>query len=198
MVADYANDIALLANTLAQAESLLHSREQAACGIDFHVNADKTEYMCFTQSDNNLHTKWWLSETSGQVHLPRKQRLIFQKWHQHVTSEGMDSYRSYGSQTSDKIKHNFFQAAVVSILLYGCTTWTLTEEKRLDGNCTRILRALFNKYWKQHPTKQLLYLPTISKTIQIRGTRHAGHCWKNKSEFISDPFTRTRKSRMAS
>ena len=48
-VADYAVDIGLLANTLAQAESLLHSLERAAAGIGLHVNADKTEYMCFNR-----------------------------------------------------------------------------------------------------------------------------------------------------
>ena len=42
--ADYANDIALQANTPAQAKTLLHSLEQAAGGIALHVNADKTEY----------------------------------------------------------------------------------------------------------------------------------------------------------
>ena len=31
------------------------------------------------------------------------------------------------SDLTDKMKHSFFQAAVVSILLYGCTTWTLTK-----------------------------------------------------------------------
>ena len=33
------------------------------------------------------------------------------------------------------MKRSFFQAAVVSILLYGCTTWTLTKrlKKKLDG-----------------------------------------------------------------
>ena len=40
---------ALLANSPVQAKTLLHSLEQAACGIGFHVNADKTEYMCFNQ-----------------------------------------------------------------------------------------------------------------------------------------------------
>ena len=73
--------------------------------------------------------------------------------------------------------------SVVSILLYGCTTWTLTIrlEKKLDGNYTRILRAILNKSWRQHPTKHQLYghLPPITKTIQIRRTRHAGHCWKS-------------------
>ena len=47
--ADYADDIALLTNTPAQAETLLHSLEWAAAGIGLHVNSDKTEYMCFNQ-----------------------------------------------------------------------------------------------------------------------------------------------------
>ena len=46
---DYANDIAILANAPAQAETLLHNLEQAAEGIGFHVNAHKTEYTCFNQ-----------------------------------------------------------------------------------------------------------------------------------------------------
>ena len=83
-----------------------------------------------------------------------------------------------------------FQAAVVSILLYGCTTWTLTKrlEKKLDGNYTRMLRAILNKSWRQHPTRHQLYghLPPITKTIQVRGTRHAGHWWRSRDELISD------------
>ena len=43
--ADYADDIVILANTPNQAETLLHSLEQAATGIDLHVNAHKTEYV---------------------------------------------------------------------------------------------------------------------------------------------------------
>ena len=91
---------------------------------------------------------------------------------------------------TDKMKRSFFQAAVVSILLYGCTTWTLTKqmEKKLDGNYTRMLPAILNKSWRQHPTKQQLYghLPPITKTIQVRRTRHAGHCWRSRDELKSD------------
>ena len=76
------------------------------------------------------------------------------------------------------------------ILLYGCTTWTLTKcmEKKLDSNYTRMLWAILNKFWRQHPTKQLLYghLPPISKTIIVRRIRHVGHCWRSKNELISD------------
>ena len=78
----------------------------------------------------------------------------------------------------------------MSVLLYGCTTWTLTKriKKKQFGNCTRMLLAILNKSWKQHPTKQQLYghLLPISKTIQIRRTRHAGHYLRSKDELISD------------
>ena len=79
---------------------------------------------------------------------------------------------------------------VTSILLYGCTTWTLTKrlEKKLDGNYTRMLRAILNKSWRQHPTRHQLYghLPPITKTIQVRRTRHSGHCWRSRDELIRD------------
>ena len=88
------------------------------------------------------------------------------------------------------MKRSFFQAAVVSILLYGCSTWTLTKrlEKKLDDNYTRMLRAILVNSWRQHPTRHQLYghLPPITKTIQVRQTKHAWHCWKSKDELISD------------
>ena len=94
------------------------------------------------------------------------------------------------SDLPDKIKRSFFQAAFVSILQYGCTTWMLTKrlEKKLDGNYTRMLRAILNRSWRKHPTGHQLYghLPPITKTIQVRRTRLAGHCWRNRDELISD------------
>ena len=104
------------------------------------------------------------------------------------------------SDLTDKMKCSFFQ--VVSILLYGCTTWTLTKrlEKKLDGNYTRMLRAILNKSWRQHPTKHQLYghLPPITKNIQVRWTRHAGHSWRSREELISNVLLWPSKSRTAS
>ena len=72
----------------------------------------------------------------------------------------------------------------------GCTTWTLTKrlEKKLDGNYTRMLRAILNKSWRQRPTRHQLYghLSPITKTIQVRRTRHTGHCWRSRDELIRD------------
>ena len=61
----------------------------------------------------------------------------------------------------------------------------------LDGwrsNYTRMLRAILNRSWQQLPIRRQLYghLPPITKSIQARRTRHAGHCWRSKDEIVSD------------
>ena len=50
------------------------------------------------------------------------------------------------------------------------------------------LRAILNRSWQQHPTRRQLYchLPPITKTLQARRTRHAGHCWRSEDEIVSD------------
>ena len=47
---------------------------------------------------------------------------------------------------------------------------------------------IYYKSWQQHPTRHQLYghLPPITKTIQVRRTRHAGHCWRSRDELIRD------------
>ena len=61
-------------------------------------------------------------------------------------------------------------------------------KKKPESNYTRMLRAILHKSWRQHPTKQLLFshLPPITKNIQVRRTRYAGHCWRSRDELISD------------
>ena len=78
-------------------------------------------------------------------------------------------------------------------------------EKKLDGNYTKMLRAILNKSWRQHPTKPQLYghLPPITKIIKVRQTRHAEHCWRSRDELISDvllwtpTYGRTKVGRLA-
>ena len=50
-------------------------------------------------------------------------------------------------------------------------------------------RAVLNKSWRHHPSKQQLYdlLPFISQTIQVRRTRHTGHWLKSKSPGGNTP-----------
>ena len=92
------------------------------------------------------------------------------------------------------MKRSFFQA--VFLYRYCCIdalTWTLTKcmEKNLGGNYTRMLRAILNKSWRQHPPQSSSWTATyhpssITKTVQFRRTKHARHCWRSKDGLIND------------
>ena len=167
--------------------------ERATAGMGLHVNAHKTEYVCYNQTGDistldgtplKLVDKFtYLGSSVSSTEKDIDTRLT-KAW------KAIDRFSIlWKSDLTDKMKRSFFQAAVVSILLYECTTWTLTKrlEKKLDGNYTRMLRAILNKSWRQHPTRHQLYghLPPITKTIQARRTRHGGHCWRCRDELIS-------------
>ena len=120
--ADYANDIALLTNTPNQAETLLHSLERATAGIGLHVNAHKTEYMCYNQTGN-------ISTLEG-TSLKLVDKFTYVESSVSSTEKDIDTRltkawtaidRLCKSDLTDKMKRSFFLAAVVSILLYGCT-----------------------------------------------------------------------------
>ena len=159
-----------------------------------HVNAHKTEYMCYNQTGDistlkgtplKLVDKFTYLGSSVESTEKDIETRLTKAW---TVINRLSTI--WKSDLTDKMKRSFFQAAVTSILLYGCTTWTLTKrlEKKLDGNYTRMLRAILNKSWQQHPTRHQLYghLPPITKTIQVRRTRHAGHCWRSRDELIRD------------
>ena len=86
--ADYVDDIAILANTPDQAETLLHCLERAATGIGLYVNAHKTEYMCYNQT-GDIST---LEGTPLKL-VDRKQRRINRKGHRNEVKESIDSYQ---------------------------------------------------------------------------------------------------------
>ena len=190
----YADDIAILANIPNQAETLLHSLEQAAAGIGLHVNAHKTEYMCFNQTGdistldgNSLKLVVKFTYLGSSVSTTEKDidTRLTKAW------TAIDNLSIiWKSYLTDKMKCSFFQAVIISILQYGMhyLDANKTAGEKLDGNYTRMLRAILNKSWRQHTTKHQLYghLPPIMKTIQVRQTRHAGHSWRSKDELIRD------------
>ena len=55
--------------------------------------------------------------------------------------------------------------------------------RRLHKNVSNIKQVLAATLYKH----QLYgHLPPIMKTIQVRRTRHAEHCWRSRDELISD------------
>ena len=120
--ADYADGIAILANTPNQAETLRHSLDQATADIGLHVNAHKTEYMCFNQTGDistldgtslKLVDKFtYLGSSVSSTERDIDTRLM-------KTWTAIDELSIvWKSDLTDKMKHKFFQAVVVSILLW--------------------------------------------------------------------------------
>ena len=123
---DYADDIVLLTNIPTQAEILLHNLEQAAAGIGLHINTDKMEYMCFNQrgdistlngSSLKLVDKFTYLGSSVSSFKKDINMQLAKAW---MTIDRLSVI--WKSDLTDKIKRNLFQAAVVLILLYVCTT----------------------------------------------------------------------------
>ena len=146
---DFSDYVVLLVNTPTQAKSQLYSLERAAAGIGLNVNADKTEFMRFNQRSD-------ISTLNG-----RSLKLVneFTYLGSSISSTENDINTRlakartaldrlsviWKSDLTDKMNRSFFQAAVVSILLYGCTMWRLT--KRREKILTGILQECYELYW---------------------------------------------------
>ena len=63
------------------------------------------------------------------------------------------------SQIDINLKKQFFNSTIISVLLYGCETWSLTKglNKRLDGTYTKLLRYITNISWKEKIKNEILY-----------------------------------------
>ena len=171
---DYADDLAITADTVLDAEKLLHLLEDAAKEVGLYVNASKTEHINFNQ-EGTIKTKAgnsikavenfiYLGSESNSTEKELKIRIA-KAW---AALNKMNSV--WKSNLPNKLKREFFRATVEKVLLYGATTWTLTKylESKLDGTYTRMLRAILNISWREHPTKEQLYgpIPAISKILQ--------------------------------
>ena len=141
---DYADDKTLLANTPTQDETLQHSLERAAAGIGLHVNADKTEYMCFNQRGH-------ISTVNGSF-LKLVDKFTFQGSSVSSTENDIKMLLAkawaaidwlsvlWKSDRTDKMKRSFFQAAVVSIL-----DALLQLHKNAASNIEQVLEATPHK-----------------------------------------------------
>ena len=190
---DYADDLAIMSDYIDNATKLLHSIEKAARGIGLYINAKKTEFMAYNQdgqiksvAGNNIKQVDNFVYLGSSIQTTEKDIQI-RKAKAWSALNKLDVI--WKSNMPSKLKRDFFKATVETVLLYGSTTWTLTkkQESSLDGTYTRMLRAVLNVSWKDHPTKKFLYghLKPISTTMREQRMRFSGHCWRNKVELAS-------------
>ena len=111
--ADYADDIAILANTPDQAETLLHSLERAAASIGLHVNAHKTgDISTLEGTPLKLVDKFTYLGSSVESTEKDIETRLTKAW---TAINRLSTI--WKSDLTDKMKRSFFQAAVTSILL---------------------------------------------------------------------------------
>ena len=84
------------------------------------------------------------------------------------------------------IRSEYLMPHKCKLFLFRIVAWS--DNCLLRIIISNLLRAILKKSWQQHPTRHQLYghLPPITKTIQVRRTRHAGHCWRSRDELIRD------------
>ena len=172
--ADEGDDIEILANAPDQAETLQHSLERDTAGICLHFNAHKTEYMCFNQTGDistlvssslklvDKFTYLWSSVSSTEKDIHTR---LTKAW------TAIDRIAViWKSDLTDKVKPSFFPAAVESILLYGCTTWTQT--KRMEKSLRATTKECCEQYWtspggntQQSTSCMATYLPSLKLSM---------------------------------
>ncbi len=183
--ADFADDLALLTNTIAEAQKFLHDLEGAANSVGLHLNELKTKYMSL-----NCHTDCLITSKSGEEIKAVDDFIYLGSW---IRSSEHDfnvrkakawaachqMKKIWKSGMKRNLKIRLFQATVESILLYGSETWTISSSlsKRIDGCYTRMLRMALDISWKDKINNNIVYgnLARASAKIQERRLRLAGH-----------------------
>ena len=196
---DFADDIALLSNNMSQAQELLDVVEKAALKVGLHMNAKKTQFMTFNQSQETQiktcddtflkevqdfkYLGAWVKNTENDIRV--RKAMAWQACNKLCNI--------WKSKLSRKIKIKLFQATVESVLLYGSETWTITNKigKSLDGCYTRMLRKALDVNWKSHITNKELYgdLPKVTTKIKIRRLQFAGHCKRHAERIVAKLVT---------
>ena len=145
---DFADDLALLSDSIEKAQALLHDLEAAAADIGLHVNDIKTEFMLVNIDDPEPT----ITTLDGK---PLKQVQDFKYLGSYIADSKKDFnirkgmawtacnklQKIWNSKISSALKRKFFKACVEPVLLYGSETWTIKKvfQDRLDGTYTCLL-----------------------------------------------------------
>ena len=193
--ADFADDLALLTNTIAEAQKFLHDLEGAANSVGLHLNELKTKYMSMNCHSANITAK------SGKEIKAVDDFLYLGSW---IRSSEHDfdvrkakawaachqMKKIWKSGMKRDLKIRLFQATVESILFYGSETWTVSSSlsKRIDGCYTRMLRMALDISWKDRINNNTVYgnLDRASEKIRERRLKLAGHIQRHDDLLAHD------------
>ena len=191
---DFADDLALISESISNAETLLQSLEEAAAAAGLICNESKTEFISTSTTSDSIQSRSGTNINRvddfnylGSHIMESKKDFNSRKGMAWTACNKMDSI--WKSDLHRAIKTGLFQATIEKILMYGSETWTLTskQQRRLDGTYTNLLRRAQNIHWTQHATIKEIYgnLPRITSKLIQRRVQFAGHCFRAEEEIVS-------------
>ena len=192
---DFADDIALISNTIQDAQRLLTLIVNAAKNVGLHINESKTEYIAYNISEGHhqliangkpiklvpdfKYLGSWIDKPVKDLKIRKAQAWTAARKLDNIWKSNLDR----------RIKISFFRATVENILLYASETWTTTAgmNDEINGAYTRLLRHALNIHWRQHITNTELYgdLKKASDLVRSRRLKFAGHCFRS-TEVAAD------------
>ena len=181
---DFADDIALLEETITKAQDLLHRVEKACQSVGLFLNAKKTKFMLVNSTDTTP------LKTLDGCEIEKVNDFIYLGGYTNTENEINTSLgqawgalnslsKVWKSNVTKKVKTKVFKQSVERILLYGSDSWALTKSlaKSLDGKYTKMLRVVCNVPPLTHISNKNLYgnLPPISTVVRRGRLALAGH-----------------------
>ena len=179
----------LLSDKIGNAEKLLKILETAAASVGFYINTTKTKFIA-------VNTEGTITAQNGcdleQVHdfnYLGSKIISSEKYIQVEIASSWSALNKltpiWKSNLDVSIRRDFFRATLESVMTYSSQAWTLTEslENKLNGACTRILRAALNFHWSQRVTNKELYNYLQKITETIRWLKFSGHIWRHDEEI---------------
>ena len=189
----FADDIALLENEIHSAQHQLTVKQQNASEVGLEINTDKTVQI---QINSHDHQKQHLTANGQNLEIVEdfkylgsyimctekdvKNRIAlawvaFAKMKKLLTAKG--------PRPSTRFRVRLFNATCLSVLLYGCESWTLTGalERDLDVFARKCYRAILaiNQH-ETHMTNSDLYKKIdqdpVNFIIKKRQHQFIGHC----------------------
>ena len=190
----FADDIALLESSISRAQAQLTKRAEAAANLGLVISAPKTEYMTgncnpqpalqvYGDSTNHVSDFRYLGSmvASGSSDLKRRKSLA---WCAFWKLEQL--WKSPHISIATKVK--LFNTTCVTILLYGCESWVISQdmENKINAFATSCYRVMLNIKRIDHVLNTTVYamantVPLIH-LVRHRQLKFLGHILRMSKE----------------
>ena len=192
---DFADDVALLADSWLVMVSMVMRMEEVTQRFGINISAKKSEVLYIGRGEGDVRIEDM--ELRGQ-RMKQVEEFVYLgsvftsdgKFVQDIERRRAGATRAFGTlkrrlwgrrEVSLKVKMTIFNAVVLPVLLYGATAWLLTqtEERRLDAFEMRMLRGIVGVRWddfvRNEDIRERLCQPPVSVKLRRARMKWFGH-----------------------